>query len=160
MNDGQNLNQIILDCVENAIRKPWRECAAHARDKFWVQEQNLLKAPTLKFKSQLNSEPSPLLCSSYQSNASPISRTARPENFRRYATNRFLNAPLLDPRNIPPPGCAQSRPNALRVQSLARVKLQWLKGRLQYFPKSPRRAEFATARAVPKYRQQKFGSWP
>lgn len=53
VNDGQNVNKIILDGVENAIWKPWQECAAHARDNFRLQERNLLKALKLKFKSQL-----------------------------------------------------------------------------------------------------------
>jgi hypothetical protein len=110
-------------------------------------------------KANSNSEPRPSLCSSYQSNASPISRTARPANFKRYATTRFLNALLPDPRNNRPQGFAQSRPNALRVRSLVQVKPQWREGRQQCFPKSLQRVEFAPARAVPKCRQQKFGSW-
>ncbi len=53
VNYGQNVNEIILDSVENAIWKPWQECAAHAWHNFGVQERNLLKAFKLKFKSQL-----------------------------------------------------------------------------------------------------------
>ncbi len=53
VNNGQNVNKIILDRVENAIRKPWQECTAHAWDNFRVQKRNLLKAFKLKFKSQL-----------------------------------------------------------------------------------------------------------
>ena len=53
MNDSQNVNQIILDRVKNAIRKPWQECAAYARDNFCVQKRDLLKALKLRFKSQL-----------------------------------------------------------------------------------------------------------
>ena len=53
VNDGQNINQIILYGVKNAIRKPWQERAPYARDNFCVQKRNLLKALKLKFKSQL-----------------------------------------------------------------------------------------------------------
>ena len=53
VNDGQHVNQIILDRVKDTIRKPWQECAAYARDNFCVQKRNLLKALKLKFKSQL-----------------------------------------------------------------------------------------------------------
>ena len=53
MNDRQNVNKIILDRVEHAIRKPWQECAAYARDNFRVQKRNLLKAFKLELKSQL-----------------------------------------------------------------------------------------------------------
>lgn len=52
VNDGQNLKQIILDRVENAIRKPWQECAADILDNFRVQEWSLFKELKLKFKSQ------------------------------------------------------------------------------------------------------------
>lgn len=53
VNYGQNVNKIILDRVEHAIRKPWQECAAYSRDNFRVQKRNLLKAFKLKLKSQL-----------------------------------------------------------------------------------------------------------
>ena len=53
MNDRQNVNKIILDRVEHAIRKPWQECAAYARDNFRLQKRNLLKAFKLELKSQL-----------------------------------------------------------------------------------------------------------
>ncbi len=52
MNDGQHVNQIILDRVKDTIWKPWQECAAYARNNFCVQMRNLLKALKLKFKSQ------------------------------------------------------------------------------------------------------------
>lgn len=53
VNGGQNVNQVILDRVKNAIRETWQECSAYARDNFSVQKRNLLKALKLKFKSQL-----------------------------------------------------------------------------------------------------------
>ena len=53
VNHGQNMNKIMLDCVENAVWKPWQEGAAHARHNFRVQERKLLNALKLKFKSQL-----------------------------------------------------------------------------------------------------------
>ncbi len=53
MNDGQNVNQIILNRVKDAIRKLRQKCAAYAWDNFCVQKRNLLKALKLKFKSQL-----------------------------------------------------------------------------------------------------------
>lgn len=51
VNDGKHMHQIIFDRVKNAIRKPWQECAAYARDNFRVQKRSLLKALKLKFKS-------------------------------------------------------------------------------------------------------------
>ena len=60
VNDGQNVDQIILGCVKNAIRKPWQECAAYARDNLCVQKRNLLKALKLQFKSQLKLRAQPL----------------------------------------------------------------------------------------------------
>ncbi len=53
MNDGQHVNQIILDRVKDTIWKPWKKCATYARNNFCVQKRNLLKALELKFKSQL-----------------------------------------------------------------------------------------------------------
>ncbi len=53
VNDGQNVDQIILYRVKNAIRKPRQERAAYAWDNFRVQKRDLLKALKLKFKSQL-----------------------------------------------------------------------------------------------------------
>ena len=53
VNDGQNVNQIIFDRVENAIRKPRQKCAAYARNNFSIQKRDLLKAFELEFKSQL-----------------------------------------------------------------------------------------------------------
>ena len=53
VNDGQNVNQIILDRVENAIWESWQKCTAYTWDNFRVQQRNLLKALKLKFKSQL-----------------------------------------------------------------------------------------------------------
>lgn len=53
VNDGQNVNQVILYRVENAKWKPRQECAAYARDNLCVQKRNLLKALQLQFKSQL-----------------------------------------------------------------------------------------------------------
>ena len=53
VNDGQNVNQIIFNRVENTIRKPWQKRAAYARHNFCVQKRDLLKAFELEFKSQL-----------------------------------------------------------------------------------------------------------
>jgi len=53
VNDGQNVNQIILYRVKNAIREPRQQRAAYTWDNFRVQKRNLLKALQLKFKSQL-----------------------------------------------------------------------------------------------------------
>ena len=53
VNGGQNVNQVILYRVKNAMWKPWQECAAYAGNDLWVQKRNLLKALQLQFKSQL-----------------------------------------------------------------------------------------------------------
>ena len=53
MNDGQHVNQIILDLVKDTIWKPWQERAAYAWHNFCIQKWNLLSALKLKFKSQL-----------------------------------------------------------------------------------------------------------
>jgi len=60
VNDSQNVNQTILYRIKNAIRKPWQECSAYARDNFCVQKRNLLKALKLEFKSQLKFRVQPL----------------------------------------------------------------------------------------------------
>ena len=52
VNDGQDVNQIVFDGVENAIRKPRQKCAAHSRNNFCIQERDLLQAFELEFKSQ------------------------------------------------------------------------------------------------------------
>ena len=59
VNNGQHVNQIILDRVKNAIRKPRQKCAAYAWDNFCVQMRNLLKSLELKFKSQFKFRPKP-----------------------------------------------------------------------------------------------------
>jgi hypothetical protein len=53
VNDSQNVDQIIFNREKNAIWEPWQKCSAYARDNFWVQKRDLLKAFKLQFKSQL-----------------------------------------------------------------------------------------------------------
>ena len=60
VNDGQNVNQIILYRIKNAIRKPWQECSAYAWNNFCVQKRNLFKAFELEFKGQLKLRAQPL----------------------------------------------------------------------------------------------------
>ena len=81
MNDGQNVNQIILDRIKNAVWKTWQECAAHSRDNFCVQKRNLLKALKLKFKSQLKFRTQPFALFLI-----PIERFA---NFANCSTGKF-----------------------------------------------------------------------
>jgi hypothetical protein len=142
---GPNQREIINQC---------------AKPKSIVSKTGLIqRSLKLKFKSQLKFRAEPFALFLI-----PIERFA---DFANGPTGKLQavrheplsNIPLLDPRNIPHLGCAQSPPNALRVRSLTRGKLQWREGRLQCFPISLQRVKSAPARAVPKYPQQKFGSW-
>ena len=81
MNNGQHMNQIILDRVKDTIRKPWQECAAYARDNFCVQKRNMLKALKLKLKSQLKFRAQPFTLFFI-----PIERLA---NFANCATGKL-----------------------------------------------------------------------
>ena len=53
VNDSQNVNQLIFDCVKNTVRKPRQECATHSRNDFRVKQWDLLEALELEFKSHL-----------------------------------------------------------------------------------------------------------
>ena len=53
MNDGQNVNQIVSDRVENAVWESRQQRAAYPRNDFCIQEWDLFKAFELEFKGQL-----------------------------------------------------------------------------------------------------------
>jgi len=62
MDDGQNMNQIILHRIEDTIRKPRQKGSSNPRNDFCVQKWSFFKTFELQFKNRLkfSAQPTPL----------------------------------------------------------------------------------------------------